>query len=80
MTEEKETCYFLQPQINYCGILDVECTGTRSKQLCSFHKTEQEYFEARNRAVMLNRQRGNCGKCKFKPYPCEPVPIGGDEI
>lgn len=78
MTEKKEICYFLIPQTNRCGILDVECTGTRSRQICSFQKTEKEYFEQRNRAVEINRKRGNCAKCKYKPYPCEPVVIGGE--
>lgn len=77
MNEEKETCYFLQPQSNRCGILDTECTGTRSEKVCSFRRTEREYFEQRNRAVELNRKRGNCAKCKYKPFPCEPIQIGG---
>lgn len=78
MNEEKETCYFSSPQTNRCSILDVECTGSRSQQLCSFHKTEREYFEERNKAVEKNRLNGNCAKCKYKSEPCELVVIGGE--
>jgi hypothetical protein len=78
MTEKTETCYFLIPQSNRCGILDEECTGTRSERICSFRKSTKEYFEARNKAVELNKKRGNCAKCKYKPFPCEPIKFGGD--
>lgn len=80
MDEEKETCYFLTPgKINKCSILNEQCTGTRSRQLCRFHKTEKEFFEARNRAVELNREKGRCTLCKYKSTPCEIINIEGEE-
>lgn len=80
MNEEKETCYFLTPgKLNKCSILNEQCTGTRSRQLCSFHKTEKEFFEARNRSVEINRARGKCAHCKYSNRPCEIITIGGGD-
>ena len=78
MNEAKETFYFLSPKSGECSVTGETCTGTRSRQLCSFHKTEKEYFEDRNRAVMINRTTGRCGRCKYKSKPCELIEIGGD--
>lgn len=78
MNGELETCYFLTPgKLNKCSILNEKCTGTRSRQLCSFHKTEKEFFETRNRAVEINRARGKCARCKYSNHPCEIITIGG---
>ena len=80
MDEEKETCYFLTPgKINKCSILNEQCTGTRSRQLCRFHKTEAEFFKERNRAVQINRARGKCARCEYKAHPCEIINIEGEE-
>ncbi|MBQ6170533.1 MAG: hypothetical protein IJK30_11330 [Ruminococcus sp.] len=80
MNDEKETCYFLAPgKLNKCSILNEQCTGTRSRQLCSFHKTEKEFFEARNRAVEINRAHGKCARCKYSNRPCEIITIGGED-
>lgn len=81
MNDEKETCYFLTPgKLNKCSILNEQCTGCRSRQLCSFHKTEKEFFEARNRAVEINRARGKCARCKYsRHHPCAIVTIGGED-
>ena len=79
MIDENEICYFLcLGKLNKCGILNVECTGTRSAELCKFRKTTKQFFEDRNRAVMRNRVRGNCARCKYKPEPCEIIELGGD--
>ncbi len=75
MTEKTETCYFLQPQSNRCAVFDEECSESRS---CSFRRTEREFYEQRNRAVEINRARGNCAKCKYKLHPCETIKIGGE--
>ena len=76
MKNENEVCYFLCPgNVARCGILDIECTGTRSKEICKFRKTTKEFFESRNAAVMKNREKGNCAKCKYKTEPCEIIPI-----
>lgn len=50
MIDENELCYFLCPgKMHKCGILNVECTGTRSSELCKFRKTTKEFYEDRNR-------------------------------
>lgn len=78
MIAENEICYFLRPgKLHECGALNIECTGTRSPELCKFRKTAKEFFESRNRAVMRNRLRGNCARCKYKDVPCEIIEIGG---
>lgn len=79
MTEENETCYFLTPgKLNKCSILNEQCTGTRSRQVCHFHKTEKEFFADRNRSIEINRKSGRCARCKYKSKPCEIIEIGGD--
>lgn len=79
MTGEN-SCYFFTPgKFNSCGILNGPCSDDTKKN-CKFRKSEAEYIEARNKAVELNRKRGNCAKCKYKPYPCEIVVIKGDMI
>lgn len=61
----KDGCVFHSS--GYCTILsETECTGTRSKLLCSFRKTYQEFEADRNAAISLNRLKGNCNKCKYK--------------
>ena len=76
MIDENEICYFLSPgNLRSCGILNEECTGTRSPEICKFRKTTKQFFEDRNAAVMKNREKGNCAKCKYKTEPCEIIPI-----
>ncbi len=75
--ERKDSCWFLTPgKLQECGILNGPCAG----DACSFRKTEREYFEARNRAIELNRRSGRCAKCKYKPVPCEPVQLEEEEL
>lgn len=81
MNDEKESCYFYNPRkIDSCSVLNQACDLTKSRQLCSFHKTELQYYQERNRAVELNRRSGRCAKCKYKPVPCEPVQLEEEEL
>ncbi|WP_303834672.1 hypothetical protein [Ruminococcus flavefaciens] len=80
MNDDKESCYFFNPgKINSCSILNHPCDITKSRQLCSFHKTELQYYQDRNRAVELNRQKGNCSKCKYMDFQCDIIPINEEE-
>ena len=80
MIEKNEECYFHLKAKNECSILHESCTGTRSGKLCKFRKTPREYFEARNKAVMINRENGRCGRCKYKSAQCEIIEIGEEKI
>jgi hypothetical protein len=80
MNDEKESCYFYNPRkIDSCSVLNQACDLTKSRQLCSFHKTELQYYQERNRAVELNRKNGNCRKCKYKDFPCDIIPINEED-
>ena len=80
MNDEKESCYFYNPRrADSCSVLNQACDLTKSRQLCHFHKTELQYYQERNRAVELNRQKGNCAKCKYKDVACEIIPTNEEE-
>lgn len=69
-------CHFYSSaNINGCLLLGVECTGTRSKRLCKFHKTTQEYIKDNNKAIKLNRAKGNCNNCKYRTPKCEIIEL-----
>lgn len=77
MDDAKETCYFLSTgKLRKCSILNEPCSDAQSMQLCKFRKTAHQFFEERNRAVEINRRKGNCAKCKYKPYQCELIILG----
>lgn len=59
-----------------CLLLGESCTGTKSKKLCRFKKTTKEYIEGNNRAIEINRRKGNCENCKYRFVKCEPVKTG----
>lgn len=53
-----------------CQILmDEKCDGYRIK--CSFRKTEAEFNEALKRAILMNREKGNCYKCQYSRKECK---------
>lgn len=73
-----EICKYLMPETKCCTILTgVYCTGRRSKSVCKFKKTEAEYIMQADRAIMINRKKGNCYKCKYKERPCKLSTEGG---
>lgn len=77
--EAKETCIFLTPgKINKCTVLTTPCSDEKTRQECSFHKTERQFYEERNKAIALNRKKENCSKCKYKAQHCEPIKLGDD--
>lgn len=54
---------------SYCQILvGVKCRGT--DELCKFRKTKKQFQEERNRAILVNRKKYNCNKCKYMGTPC----------
>ena len=80
LIDEPEVCYFSVPgKDNICTILSTSCTGTRSRRICKFFKTEKEFYEQRNRAVKINRRKGNCANCKYKKPHCEIVEIESEK-
>ncbi|MDE5582489.1 MAG: hypothetical protein K2J08_02115 [Ruminococcus sp.] len=54
---------------NYCQILvDVRCCG--SDELCKFRKTDKQFREERNKAILINRKKHNCNSCRYMKTPC----------
>lgn len=63
-----EKCRF-QTDKHSCKILSfTECDGMDKS--CGFFKTEEQYIAEYNRAVALNRAKGNCSNCKYQKKPC----------
>ena len=70
----KDTCYFLsRGKIRKCSALNEPCSDAESMKKCKFYKTDRQFYEERNRAVEINRRKGKCAICKYKPYQCELV-------
>lgn len=66
-----EKCTFVGEGLNrFCKILSgVKCLGNNEN--CSFRKTEKQFIEDRDRAIALNRLKGNCEKCKYMGAFCK---------
>lgn len=66
---KKERCKFAGVS-RYCMILvGTKCRGDATK--CRFYKTERQFTEAADRAVLINREKGDCEKCRYNKIPCE---------
>lgn len=52
-----------------CKILITEKCDGYNKQ-CKFSKTEKQFRRALNRAILINRRKGNCANCKYKTQRC----------
>ncbi|MCM1237087.1 MAG: hypothetical protein NC489_44010 [Ruminococcus flavefaciens] len=53
----------------YCRILAVEsCDGNNTD--CSFFRTEQQFREAADRAVLINRRNHRCENCTYVTKKC----------
>ncbi|MDE6780957.1 MAG: hypothetical protein K2J40_05815 [Ruminococcus sp.] len=65
---KEEICRFSGTS-SYCQILvGVKCLGT--DELCKFHKTEEQFQKERNRAILVNRKKYNCNRCRYMGIPC----------
>ncbi|MCM1223567.1 MAG: hypothetical protein NC548_54880 [Lachnospiraceae bacterium] len=69
-----EKCFFCNTEVNFCDILvtgkrAVKCDGKNEK--CSFFKTREKYFEDYNKAIEINRRKGNCENCKYVNARCD---------
>lgn len=65
---EDEKCRFVGTN-RYCQILvGVQCRGT--DELCKFYKTEKQFQQERDRAILINRKKCNCNKCKYMGTSC----------
>ena len=65
---ENEKCRFVGIG-RYCQILvGVKCDGT--DKLCKFGKTEKQFQQERDRNIITNRIKGNCGQCRYMGTPC----------
>lgn len=69
--EKDEICMFSAGQTgNFCKILVGEkCDG--KNHCCSFWKTEEQFQAERDKAITLNRMRGNCLKCRYMGDFCK---------
>ena len=53
-----------------------DCMGTPDSK-CTFYKTPEQFIQERNRAIEINRRKGNCESCKYNNgVPC--TKFGGD--
>ena len=59
-------CIFYK--FNRCQLLTVNRCDPNG---CSFFKTEAQFEKSRNEAIALNRQKGNCDKCKYMNIRCK---------
>ena len=65
----EEICRFSGTS-SYCQILTgVKCRGTDA--LCKFRKTENQFREDRNKAIITNRKKSNCSHCRYMTAPCQ---------
>lgn len=73
-------CVFATDNVSkQCQILvGTSCNGTN--KFCSFFKSEGQYQQELDRAILVNRKKGNCDKCKYGCIPCKlsSEGIGGD--
>ncbi|MDE6520385.1 MAG: hypothetical protein K2K91_08030 [Ruminococcus sp.] len=54
----------------YCRILSVEsCDGFNEK--CPFCKTEKQFRESADRAILINRRKCRCESCTYTTKPCQ---------
>lgn len=67
---KEEMCRFVGVAYKkYCSILvGVQCDGTDRQ--CKFYKTESQFRKDRDRNIITNRIKGNCGKCQYMGTPC----------
>ncbi|MDE6501130.1 MAG: hypothetical protein K2L10_03515 [Ruminococcus sp.] len=67
---EDEICIFATDRkSSFCTILVGEkCDGKNNR--CSFRKTEEQFITERDRAISMNRERGNCLKCRYMGDYC----------
>lgn len=67
---EDEICVFAtDKRLSTCKILVGEKCDGRNK-CCSFYKTEEQFRSERDRAITVNRERGNCLNCKYMGAYC----------
>lgn len=64
-------CYFCRSNGECGALIDTYCVGINTE--CSFYKTEKQYIEDRNRAIEINRAKGNCVGCKYCNKKCEVI-------
>lgn len=71
MKEQDEICVFCADRTgSFCKILvNEKCDG--KNKCCSFWKTEEQFRIERDRAIALNRQRGNCLRCRYMGALCK---------
>lgn len=61
---KNEICTFAVGKVGFCKILVGEKCDGRNK-FCSFRKTDEQFQAERDKAISLNRKRGNYPKCRY---------------
>jgi hypothetical protein len=51
-----------------CRILTASCGGHYEN--CKFYKTHRQFIQEQDKAIEVNRARGNCLTCKYDCAPC----------
>lgn len=64
-----EKCFFRDLKGECGAIAGRYCDGYKAN--CHFYKTERQFIADYNAAVITNRRKGNCAKCKYKEVPCD---------
>lgn len=64
-----ECRFFTGNKLCSCTILvGTSCDG--KNQNCSFFKTEEQFDDERDRAILINRKKRNCQQCKYVSHAC----------
>ena len=68
---ENEICTFVADKTgSFCKILIGEKCDGRNK-CCSFYKTAEKFQSENDKAIAMNRENGNCMKCKYMATFCK---------
>lgn len=66
-----DTVCFFTDGFGKCRCLsDTVCNGTSQRPECTFRKTEREYFESLDQAILKNREDGRCKSCAYRSMQC----------
>lgn len=55
-------------QYNCNALTNTKCDGMNTE--CPFYKTDEQYNNSSDRAVLINRVKENCEKCRYRLTPC----------
>ena len=70
LTNQEKCKFFTERRAYNCNaLMHTKCDGT--KKDCRFYKTEEQFDKESDRAILINRSKGNCEKCRYRLIHCE---------